>query len=93
MYYKILLEQEVAWFDLNDPYKLVTKVATGITAIETATGEKISLLISTTVTSVAAIFLAFFRCWELSLMLLATLPALMIGMILFMKSMVLYSQR
>lgn len=38
LYYKTLLEQEVEWFDENDPHKIVTKVATSITAIETATG-------------------------------------------------------
>jgi ABC-type multidrug transport system fused ATPase/permease subunit len=93
LYYKTLLEQEVQWFDENDPHKIVTKVATSITAIETATGEKISLMLSTIVTSVAAMFLAFFKCWELSLMLLATLPALIFGGLFFMKALVLYSQR
>jgi len=38
LYYKTLMEQEVGWFDENDPHKIVTKVATSITAIETATG-------------------------------------------------------
>jgi ATP-binding cassette subfamily B (MDR/TAP) protein 1 len=93
LYYKTLLEQEVGWFDENDPHKIVTKVATSITAIETATGEKISLMITTVVTSIAAMFLAFFKCWELSLMLLATLPALMLGLIFFMKALILYAQR
>lgn len=63
LYYKLLLEQEVEWFDENDPHKIVTRVATSITAIETATGEKVSLLLTTIITSVAAIFLAFFKCW------------------------------
>jgi ATP-binding cassette subfamily B (MDR/TAP) protein 1 len=93
LYYKLLLEQEVQWYDENDPHKIVTKVATSITAIETATGEKISLLLTTLVTSVAAIFFAFFKCWELSLMMMAALPALILGGVFFMKAMVLYSQR
>jgi ATP-binding cassette subfamily B (MDR/TAP) protein 1 len=93
LYYKALLEQEVAWFDANDPNSLVTKVATSITALETATSEKMSLLITTLITSVAAIFLAFFKCWELSVMLLATLPALIIGGVLFMKALMLNAQR
>jgi ABC transporter transmembrane region len=33
LYYKLLLEQEVQWYDENDPHKIVTKVATSITAI------------------------------------------------------------
>jgi ABC-type multidrug transport system fused ATPase/permease subunit len=72
---------------------LVTRVATGITAIETATGEKISLLLAMIVQGFGAIFLSFFICWEMSLMMLCALPPLMIGMIFFMKSMVAYAQR
>lgn len=68
-------------------------MATSITAIETATGEKVSLLITTVITSIASIFLAFFKCWQLSLMMMATLPVLMIGGIFFVKAMALYSQR
>jgi ABC-type multidrug transport system fused ATPase/permease subunit len=37
-YYKVLLDQEVAWYDQNDPNKIVTKVTTNLTHIETATG-------------------------------------------------------
>ena len=68
-------------------------MATSITAIETATGEKISLLISTTVTGIGGMFFAFFKCWQLSLMLLATLPAMLFGGMFFMKALIMYSQR
>ena len=37
-YYKALLDQEIGWYDKNDPNKIVTKVTTNITHIETATG-------------------------------------------------------
>ena len=93
MYYKALLDQEVAYFDENDPHKVVTKVSTSLAAIEAATGEKISLLLSTSVTSVASIFLAFFKCWQLSLVLLATLPVLLVVFVLATKSFLMYSQR
>jgi ATP-binding cassette, subfamily B (MDR/TAP), member 1 len=33
LYYKLLLDQEVEWFDENDPHKIVTRVATSITSI------------------------------------------------------------
>ena len=45
-----------------------------------------SLMLSTLVTSLFSIFLAFFRCWELSLVMLATLPVLLIVGIFFFKS-------
>ena len=45
-----------------------------------------SLMISTLVTSVVSIFFAFFKCWELSLVLLAALPVLLIVGVFFFKS-------
>lgn len=52
-----------------------------------------SLLLSTMITSVAAIFLAFFKCWELSLIMLATLPALLVAGVFFVKALTLSSQK
>lgn len=71
----------------------MTKVTTNITHIEAATGEKMSLNITTIVTSLVSIFLAFFKCWQLSLIMLATLPALLIVGIFFFKSLMLSSQK
>ena len=45
-----------------------------------------SLMLSTLVTSLVSIFFAFFRCWELSLVMLATLPVLLVVGIFFFKS-------
>lgn len=92
-YYKTLLDQEIAWYDENDPNKIVTKVTTNITHIEAATGEKMSLMITTVVTSLVSIFFAFFKCWELSLIMLATLPALLIVGIFFYKALMLNAQK
>jgi len=71
----------------------VTKVTTNITHIETATGEKMSLTLTTIVTSFVSIFFAFFKCWELSLMMCATLPPLMIVGIFFFKGLQKNSER
>lgn len=92
-YYKTLLDQEIAWYDENDPNKIVTKVTTNIAHIEAATGEKISLMFTTIIQSVAAIFFAFFKCWELSCIMLVALPLLIVAGIFFMKGMLLNSQR
>jgi ATP-binding cassette subfamily B (MDR/TAP) protein 1 len=87
------LEQEVGWFDQNDPHKIVTKVAVSVTAIETATGQKMSLMITNMITSVAALFFAFFKCWELSVMLLSTVPPLGIAAAVLIKASMLNATR
>ena len=52
-----------------------------------------SLMITTLVTSLVSIFFAFFKCWELSLIMLAMLPALLITGIFFFKSLQKNSER
>ena len=85
-FFRSLLDQEIAWYDSIDPNKIVTKVSTSIIALETATGEKMSLMLTTIVTSLAAMFLAFFKCWQMSLVLTACLPVLLVVAIFFMKA-------
>ena len=58
-------------------------------AIETAIGEKVSLLLTTTVTTIFGFFYAYFKCWRLSLILTALLPFMMLGGVLMMKGMTL----
>lgn len=58
-------------------------------AIETAIGEKVAILMNVTVTTIFGFFYAFFKCWRLSVMLLASLPLLMIAGVLMMKGMTL----
>lgn len=87
MYYKTLLEQEVAWYDTNDVNKLATEVATNIAHIEGAIGQKCFMLIATITTSLFGFFYAYIKCWELSLVLTGVLPLMMIAGVLLMKSM------
>ena len=56
-------------------------------AVETAIGEKISILLTTLVTSIFGFFYAFFKCWQLSLVLTGFLPLMMVAGVLMMKAM------
>lgn len=87
IYYKLLLKQEVYWYDTINPNELATRISTEITAIQGAIGEKIATLFTVIVMSTLGFFLAYFRNWRLSLVLSATLPLLMIAGFLVMKSM------
>lgn len=87
MYYQTILEQEVAWYDSNDTNKLATEISGNMVAVESAIGEKISILLTTLVTSTFGFFYAYFKCWQLSLVLTALLPLLLFAGVLMMKSM------
>jgi hypothetical protein len=56
-------------------------------AVETAIGEKVAFLQTTLVTSIFGLFYAFFKCWQLSLILTAFLPLMLIAGVLMMKGM------
>lgn len=85
MYYKVLLDQEVAWYDSNDVNKLSTEISANMVAVEGAIGEKIALLLTTIITSIFGFFYAYFKCWQLSLVLTGFLPLMMIAGVLLMK--------
>jgi ATP-binding cassette subfamily B (MDR/TAP) protein 1 len=87
IYYKLLLRQEVHWYDMTNPNELATRVTTEITAIQGAIGEKIATIFNVTVMSILGFFLAYYRNWRLSLVLSATLPLLMLAGFLVMKAM------
>lgn len=93
MYYKTLLEQEVAWYDSHDVNKLATEVATNISHIEGAIGQKVFIFISTIVMSVFGFFYAYFKCWQLSLVLTAVLPLMMVAGVFLMKALTAVAQK
>lgn len=92
MYYKTLLDQEVAWYDSNDVNKLATEISANMVAVETAIGEKVAFLQATLITSIFGFFYAFFKCWQLSAVLTAFLPLMLVAGVLMMKSMQMKAQ-
>jgi ATP-binding cassette subfamily B (MDR/TAP) protein 1 len=93
MYYKLLLKQEVYWYDLNNPNELATRISTEITAIQGAIGDKIATIFTVTVMSTLGFFLAYYRSWRLSLVLSGTLPLLMLSGFCIMKAMQKFGEK
>jgi ABC-type multidrug transport system fused ATPase/permease subunit len=56
-------------------------------SIESAMGEKMSILFMTVVTSIFGFFYAYFKCWRMSLILTGFLPVMMVAGIVMMKAM------
>lgn len=93
LYYKVLIDQEVAWYDANDINKLSASISSNMTAIENAMGEKLSILLSTIMVSAFGLIYAYFTCWQLSLVLTGFLPFMLLGGTMMMKAMVLNAKR
>ena len=52
-----------------------------------------AIILSVTVTTVFGFFYAFFKCWELSLVLTGVLPLLIVSGFLMMKSMMMSAMK
>ena len=82
-YLKSLLKQEIGWFDTINQSQLATKFATDCFAFQGALGEKVSTIIMTISMFIAGFAIAFIYGWLMALVVIASLPVIAIGGILF----------
>nr|XP_028606429.1 ATP-binding cassette sub-family B member 5 isoform X2 [Podarcis muralis] len=86
--FKALLQQEIGWFDdhNNGIGVLLTRLATDASQVKGATGSRLALLTSTIFTLLTAIIIAFVHGWQLTLLILACIPFVMIAHVIRLKS-------
>lgn len=70
------LSQEIGWFDTCGASELSTKLAEKIGKVQDGTGRKVGDLIQYVTQFVAALVVAFYLNWKLSLVLLAAIPVI-----------------
>eukprot|EP01033_Poteriospumella_lacustris_P014692 gene14693-10505_t len=73
-YVNSVLSQEIGWFDTCGASELSTKLAEMIGKVQDGTGRKVGDLIQYVTQFVAALGVAFYLNWKLSLVLLAAIP-------------------
>jgi ATP-binding cassette, subfamily B (MDR/TAP), member 1 len=78
-YFKSLMNQELAWFDLQNETELVNKFELDCMIYQLAVGEKIMTLITIVAMLVTGIGLALYTGWMLTLVIMAYLPFLIIA--------------
>ena len=79
MYYKKILEQEMGWFDLQNPESLTTKYTEEFASFGKGSGNSIHIMLFATCLSFSGLVIGFFYGWLYSLCLLVTMPILLIG--------------
>lgn len=85
-YLRSLLRQEIGWFDMHNQTELASKFATDTFAFSGALGEKVSSVIMTISTMIAGFIFAFVTGWLMTLVMLATIPALLISGYFYMQA-------
>ncbi|XP_074939105.1 ATP-binding cassette sub-family B member 5 isoform X11 [Phalacrocorax aristotelis] len=74
--FRALLQQEVGWYDdqKNAVGVLLTRLATDASRVKGATGSRLGLMTMTVFTLLTAIIIAFVYGWQLTLLILASIP-------------------
>uniref|UniRef100_A0A8R1DLX2 ABC-type xenobiotic transporter n=1 Tax=Caenorhabditis japonica TaxID=281687 RepID=A0A8R1DLX2_CAEJA len=73
-YLRSVLRQDAKWFDQNTIGGLTQKMSSGVEKIKDGIGDKVGVLISGTATFISGVLLGFYMCWQLTLVMLVTVP-------------------
>jgi len=78
LFLKSLLRQEMGWYDQLDSGTLTAHVTGDVALIQTGIGDKVAMCVQLASTAVTGFIVAFLNGWKLTLVILATAPALII---------------
>ncbi|XP_028410025.1 multidrug resistance protein 1-like [Dendronephthya gigantea] len=83
-----LLRQEISYFDKpkNSTGALCSRLSTDVSAIQGATGSQLGFVASTLVSVVGGVTVSFLYCWEISLVLTAFTPLMVISGLFYMTA-------
>ncbi|XP_051576413.1 ATP-dependent translocase ABCB1 isoform X8 [Myxocyprinus asiaticus] len=87
--FNAMMRQEIAWFDDNNNAVgiLTTKLATDASLVKGAAGSRLGLATNTICALGIAVIVAFIYSWQLTLLILACVPFLMVANFIKMRSM------
>ncbi|NXM26526.1 MDR1 protein, partial [Oxyruncus cristatus] len=87
--FRALLQQEIGWYDdqKNAVGVLLTRLATDASQVKGATGSRLALMTMTVFTLVTAVIIAFVYGWQLTLLILACIPFIIVTNAVSAKSM------
>ncbi|XP_074659631.1 ATP-dependent translocase ABCB1-like [Tubulanus polymorphus] len=78
-FFRAILRQDIAWYDLHASGELNTRLADDLPAIQRGIGDKVSTFLQWTTTFIAGFVLGFAKGWKLTLVILAVTPLLALG--------------
>ncbi|CAL2049481.1 unnamed protein product [Caenorhabditis brenneri] len=73
-YLKSVLRQDAKWFDEHTIGGLTQKMSSGIEKIKDGIGDKIGVLVGGVATFISGVSLGFYMCWQLTLVMMITVP-------------------
>ena len=84
-YFKLILSQELGWFDSTNVFEFATKIQSQLEYIELGFGEWLANIINDSLIAIESFIFAFFGSWKLFLVILCFIPLIIILSIIFNK--------
>ncbi|XP_030843468.1 ATP-dependent translocase ABCB1-like [Strongylocentrotus purpuratus] len=78
-FFDAILYQEIAWFDVHKSGELTSRLADDMERVKEGLGDKISISLQYVAMFFAGFAIAFFKSWELTLVLLSMTPLIAIA--------------
>ncbi|XP_030842345.1 ATP-binding cassette, sub-family B (MDR/TAP), member 4 isoform X3 [Strongylocentrotus purpuratus] len=75
-FFNAILHQEIQWFDVHKSGELTSRLADDMERVKDGLGDKIALCLQSLSLFLAGFGIAFWKSWELTLVLLSTTPLL-----------------
>nr|CAA46191.1 P-glycoprotein C [Caenorhabditis elegans] len=73
-YLKSVLRQDAKWFDETTIGGLTQKMSSGIEKIKDGIGDKVGVLVGGVATFISGVSIGFYMCWQLTLVMMITVP-------------------
>ncbi|XP_052821017.1 ATP-dependent translocase ABCB1-like isoform X1 [Mya arenaria] len=92
-FFRAILRQEVAWFDVHQSGELTTRLADDLERVREGMGDKVSFTLQFLAQFLAGYVIGFIKGWKLALVLLSLSPLLVVSSAFMGKLMVSFSKR
>ena len=84
-YFRIILSQELGWFDSTNAFEFASKIQSQVEYIEFGIGEWFPEIIFNITNATFSLIFSFFGSWKLTLVVLCFLPVVIIMIIIYNK--------
>ncbi|XP_054157708.1 ATP-dependent translocase ABCB1-like [Oppia nitens] len=85
LFFKSILKQDITWFDTKTSGDFASKITADLDKIRDAIGDKVALCIYSLSTVLFSLGTAFYYGWELTLVMLSTVPIILITFVIIGK--------
>eukprot|EP00118_Oscarella_pearsei_P008490 m.44041 g.44041 ORF g.44041 m.44041 type:complete len:1424 (+) comp33488_c1_seq3:184-4455(+) len=89
--FKAILAQEIGWFDLHNHTEVTIQLVDDIEKVHEGIGDKVGVVIQGLASFIAGLGIAFWKSWEMTLVVLSLVPLLVVSLAFISKMVAKFS--